>query len=517
MSIGVGISEAPQNDLLNEQAQQLLRQAIDVERFEALSVHDVSLQKLVDVERFEALSVHDVSLQKLVDVDRFVAIPEHDGNLQKLIERYGDNPGSCPFINSMGKAGVQLVQQLAEAEKNPNRGPTIRELIEGRKNETQEQTTHRVVSPTRDPATALAVASASKTSEPRVKSLSEVQSKHVILEAEHIVQQHLFELAKRQRDDIEQVHKPVIPSSETNADQATRKVPSIKSLPSIVITPEPKTPADSFRAPAEASYVHRVLEEDTSSTLETRGGSPDIAIGIEVEGIIEPVVDTDEHSYKFGLHYTATEISDYIEDALAGVEVVASQANIAEDEPFNEPIIDQIGVATASNETVDNIENHKEEDLPALTEVAQPIELLAELNAYIKTIDAKNSELTDAAVKILVQVLEASRTAIEKNEEISEINVKMIDRLFRELLEPLKLVYQEEAVKKLINVLLSPETITEIAEDHELSLDQLNYLGTKEYDSLSLSSLLTSLVRMIKQIVAYHLKLGKYAVSASMA
>ncbi len=90
-------------------------------------------------------------VQQNIDIERFEAVPEHDGNIQKLIERYGDNPGTCPYIKSMGAAGVELVQKLAAAECNPERGPTMRELMEAKKKQSQaSETAIEKPKPTKD-------------------------------------------------------------------------------------------------------------------------------------------------------------------------------------------------------------------------------------------------------------------------------------------------------------------------------------------------------------------------------
>ena len=72
-----------------------------------------------------------------IDIEAFEAVPEHGGNMQALIERFGNDLSNCPFINSLGDAGIKLAHKMAEAEKNPEKGLTLREILEAKRQATQ--------------------------------------------------------------------------------------------------------------------------------------------------------------------------------------------------------------------------------------------------------------------------------------------------------------------------------------------------------------------------------------------
>ena len=95
--------------------------------------------------------------------------------------------------------------------------------------------------------------------------------------------------------------------------------------------------------------------------------------------------------------------------------------------------------------------------------------------------------------------------------------VKEIEHMFVKLLDALNLDYNDDTVKGLMHTLFTPELIGEIVQDHQLSIDQLNNLGTREYKPTSVTSLFTSLMQMIKQKIEPYLMVGKYALSFSVA
>lgn len=68
-----------------------------------------------------------------IDLSGFDSIPEHKGGMRALLEQANGNPVDCPFIRSMGAAGIELVQNLAAAEESQERGLTLREILEAKR------------------------------------------------------------------------------------------------------------------------------------------------------------------------------------------------------------------------------------------------------------------------------------------------------------------------------------------------------------------------------------------------
>jgi hypothetical protein len=526
MSAEVGIAETPQQDSVNLQAEELPEQVVDVERFKA--------------------------------------VPEHSGNLQSLIEQYRNNPGRCPFMESMGKAGIQLLQKLAESEKNPDRGPTIRETMEAKKKESQslanahnkpnatkdtgtinvkkteistdeksdgilpsdksvnhllvqEQARRGIVVETIDPPTIPSDMPPSETNEQRVERLSEDLPKSVIIKAEHILHQHAIELAESQRAEVKQIHSPTILASEISEVPTITQTPIIENILPIDDHSKSKKQADTVREPTREGYARVVFKEDNSSILGTNDEDPDITLQVKVDSTEEPIFNIDERMADPVLDHQAQEVSEVIKDTNIISKFDANQADIEEVESDVQPFNSKVKLSIASDETIDLPEQVREEGLRFLTKTLKQREARVELNTYTETIESERAEVTEMIHQTLVEVLEASQIAIENGEEISERDVKKIEHLFVETPESLNLDYQDETVKKIVQDLFSPEIIAKITEEYELSIDQLNYLGTREYKTNSVASPLTSLVGMIKKKIESHLRLGKYVLSASMA
>ena len=95
------------------------------------------------------------------------------GGLEQHTNRYGADPSQCPFLASMGAAGIELAAQLEASKNDPHRGPTLAELWAA---EEAQQATQAVKQATTDEAIALFSAAASakpRESEP-VAVVSEV-------------------------------------------------------------------------------------------------------------------------------------------------------------------------------------------------------------------------------------------------------------------------------------------------------------------------------------------------------
>ena len=335
--------------------------------------------------------------------------------------------------------------------------------------------------------------------------LSEVQPNAVVAEAENVLRQHAIEEADRKRAEIEQIHNQIIARSETGAD------------PTIIYTPAIEKPT-SIADPLEAERTDNPISEFVEQSIDSENiEEAELALDVEAIDIDEPLFDIDELMAELGLEYSLPEIGEVIENKELVSEVDASQANIEEAELGDGTLIDYISLDLAPDVAIDLRQPVRETVDPVLAEEVKPKEIRNELSTYIETLEPAKAEAAEEILQALVKVLEVNQIAIENGEEISEVDVKKIEHLFVELLEPLNLDYQDETVKQLMQNLFSSEMIAEITEDYDLSIDQLNYLGTREYKSASFVTLLTSLVQMIKQKVVYHLRLGKYALSASLA
>ena len=70
-------------------------------------------------------------------LDQALVEIEVDGGFDAHKNRYGSDPSKCPYIASMGAAGIKLVERIQQAQEDPKRGKTIAQLL-AEKNVTPE-------------------------------------------------------------------------------------------------------------------------------------------------------------------------------------------------------------------------------------------------------------------------------------------------------------------------------------------------------------------------------------------
>jgi hypothetical protein len=84
-----------------------------------------------------------------------------------------------------------------------------------------------------------------------------------------------------------------------------------------------------------------------------------------------------------------------------------------------------------------------------------------------------------------------------------------------QLFEGLGIEYDEETIDQFIQNITAQESFVNLnIETDELSIENLNNMGTREFKALEGTSLLGGLTRFIKQKMQPHLILGKYALQA---
>lgn len=521
MSSGVGIIEAPQQDVAN----------LDLE-----------------------LGREDV-LEQAIDIERFAAVPEHDGNLQRLIERYGDNPGSCPYIKSMGEAGIQLVQKLAEAEKSPDRGPTIRELMEAKKREAQNHSTviekpnstknaeiaattktdtkikdtrpdnkaagsdtvveeHLVTQGRAARIMAEAVEQPARpipesTEEPKVKAIEIGLSDFVVAETEDVLQRQALDIEVGRISELKESHDQASLATETIVDINVAKeleVAKPVSKENVAHLEKQSDPVMDLVAKALAVEI----TDNTTNHVATEEEARDTTIELENVAVEDRPLDINEIMAALGIEYPESDTTRRLEGATELLADTGKGPEVNIETSLGEASLD-----LTPDTAVSSLKKPIVELAETTVETEETIDLRAELNSYIETLEPSKAEAAEAALKSLTEALEANHERKGDPAESSAIEIKEIEHIFVELLEALNLDYADETVKKLIQSLFTPELLAEITEDYELSIDQLNYLGTREYKPASITSLFSHLLQLIKQKARPYLQLGKYALAIS--
>ena len=499
---------------------------------------EADVSQIMDAaDQFEKIVQHNI------DTERFDEVPEHHGNIKRLIERYGDNPGTCPYIKSMGQAGIELVQKLAAAESNPERGPTMRELMDAKKKQSQEnkvtvkrankdvgETESKIVE------SKLETKPAETTQRTNIAKASTAfeQTECIIedtLTATKVIKNKSTELAIQAAPEQPQqvIAKPLL-----DVVAALQTIDLDIQSPEAVRTQEPLKVIAKDEVTVVHAYEHAIHTEGRNKEeipqLQVKPESsvvdfakPIIVGRIDQYGAIaetDPVTLVAEgDEFDFEKPLVELGLPDFMPEA----------TNLIEAENPEEITLTEFGIDTESvlvNIDSDlTIEASVDMTLPneALTEdmvpqeTITPIELQDELSEYIQLLEPSIAESAQATLDELVEAIHINKEYLEQDPGDVIIPLAKIEQLVIKLLETLSLNHDEKVVKPIIKTLLTPELLKILQKGEDLSIEQLNYIGTHEYTPNPITYIFSSILRMIKDKVDPLLLIGKYALSASLA
>lgn len=467
------------------------------------SIEDIQHQLRQEISLVEAIDIQEYALQEStqprIDIKTFTEVPEHGGSLREAIQRFKDNPNT-PLPRCLKNLGFTSTHELVERLEDPDRKPTIRELKEAekRKSESDKKSTL--------PNKVLTI----KDDEPKKEALIGPVRGSIIVSAESKTDPIVDTSAGQVGSEmiIGQINKI---STETIEAFTAIHRPITKKNPGIKVTSKPRTPRET----ATELFQIVAIPEAIKVPILRPSSSNNEAISLAVDTIDSPQeeisfdIENPSTEQDYTVKYSTPELIDSFEDQIT-LPVISTDAPDVKgslDEGLDVIIVP--GSTTTIQKT--NIETI---DL-ASNEVAMPIQLPVELNKYIESLEKDKAEQAKIVLQILVEALGLSQTVLDSGSEISQSDILRIEESFVELLELLNLDFQDETVKHLMRDLFSPEMTAEILEDQKLSIDKLNFLGTREY-KISVSSLLTRISKMIQRKLETHIKIGRYALSASM-
>jgi hypothetical protein len=551
--------------------------------------------------------------QQTIDNDRFNAVPEHSVSREDLIK----GVGKCPFAGDMGKAAVELVLKHSEAQNDPNRGPTIRELMEAKRKQAQSND-----AATKEPKTRIAkntVLTATKAAEhkPEIRSDTitplenvtedSVAREHtariieVVLhatEASTIKDPKPVDLTVRQVEQLEHAmvnnlaEKARVPQT---IDLDTPKIAENNRRHHVSI-PMPESPdeqvvtSERFRedeAAEQITHQPRILTENIPTPkanfadLEQREieDVPRIqsrALPMSAEELIrdnlaiaeaatqfdeinakaEPDTSFTEDIFVIRLTNKASNIDGFGDKQVApetathyeAPEKLDTVANTMEDVPTDfEDLLRKLGLqeilakmdsviggedaemadaslADTNSDSAPEVPTNITETSTAEKDVGRDareritsLKLQQELTSYLSLLEPGKIEATQTILNDLMDAAQISHMRHNVGSAEADTPKKEIEQLFVQLLESIKPEYSYEAVRNILQSILLPELTPEVIDEGQPSIDQLNFLGTHEYKPISTTSLFTSLLQMVKDKIESHLRIGKYALSASLA
>ena len=180
------------------------------------------------------------------------------------------------------------------------------------------------------------------------------------------------------------------------------------------------------------------------------------------------------------------------------IDVVDEQERALDTQPLQATVIESLESASESPEatTLQGFEEH--------------------FSLYLDSLEPAQVEATKNVIEALSIVIKESQQLPEEttNEE-KEIIEQKLEELCMQLFEGLGIEYDEETIDQFIQNITAQESFVNLnIETDELSIENLNNMGTREFKALEGTSLLGGLTRFIKQKMQPHLILGKYALQA---
>jgi hypothetical protein len=472
-----------------------------------------------------------------IDLDEFAAVSQHHKTTKEMIQQLKDNVGADlpPCLKNLGFESVEaVIKQYESTKSTAEREPSIRELREARKKELEktkqndgkvkqeanitDQGSHTKLDEKAQPnnvaegsaiyeqdkATLRSSESVlEKTVNPIIRAIVAEQSRRII--AETIVEDTVIETVEIDHKATLGIKKPVKNATfETRLSQADRSDTATMARTEIQSTFDDEklkdeiTPLQVRIGSTIDALAVSVAAEGDNSLIEEENNDFDLeALQAELGLHTYPTVEADGNESfdpweNLGLD-TETEINSGLE--LTDIE----QAFLVE-------------TAFSSKSAIEAEAKHD-----GFQDTLSTIELQDDLNLYIKSLETNVTEAVQATLNELVDVLRLDQDDVGQAPHELIKAMEKIEQLVTQLLETLDLNHDAEAVKSMLESILTGELLEILHSDQELSIDQLNYLGTNEYKSKSVDSIFTRLLSLIADKFEPFLVIGKYALSASLA
>ncbi|HUD07052.1 MAG TPA: hypothetical protein VMR34_04135 [Candidatus Saccharimonadales bacterium] len=140
----------------------------------------------------------------------------------------------------------------------------------------------------------------------------------------------------------------------------------------------------------------------------------------------------------------------------------------------------------------------------------------AEFSLYLESLEPTQLEEIKNMIETLGIAINDSQQLPEEATTEEEVIEEKLEELCIQLFESLGIEYDEEIIKQFMHSIAAQESVLNMNIDtNELSIDDLNNMGTHEYKPLDNASLLGGLTQFIKQKLQPHLMLGRYALQVS--
>lgn len=387
-----------------------------------------------------------------------------EGGVAAHANRYGGDITRCPFLNSMGAAGIELARQMEQAEPAPERGKTIAELLAERKQQQEALA---------EPA-AIAVPPAKPESVPRQAEYAPLP----VIVPEERVDMAVEQLAEALEAPNNELPAPTLLTEHEAVVPTLQEMPLSHDMPQ---TPPMQTDAPSRRTTATPRIIIQpplsVHERPTAPYEEPGPVIVDAVVPQQHEETFAELFDDEEVVVRASVTLTEQEVPFDDEDHPA--QVVAPAAVIAPN--YEMPLLSPIE---------ETIEKPLELPPPPVTAILHEIQtVLAELQPVM----AENGAVPDNPVVVLTE-------------------------LCREYMEALDVPVTPALLQKIVAELLAMAPQSDVLEELPMSeQDQhLYWRGTHERKQSALAHVHAVIVNLAHQQAAAYSNAARYMLHVLM-
>lgn len=363
------------------------------------------------------------------------AMPE--GGITEHKNRYGDNPLDCPFLNSMGAAGIKLAEQLEVAQHDPNRGKTIGEILAERAQQKAQQEKPTPVLPEIE----FTVTEPTEPTKEIAKKLEEIyirENQKEIIPAQEIVIDTELPLSISKKADarafapsVLQVKLPIQEASVIAEETVIPHTPAVKA--SLLPRPQLELSQPTI-IPEAATITESVITKDVTE-LSLR------EIPIAVPEVPELILTPEDISIALP-QAVEQDIETIIQEVAAATEQFREQ-------PLQEAEIPVVDITTIE----EIFQDWLQEDELDIIETVPPARALDEI---LPITEPETKVQVVAVLENVVQVLHE----ISSGEISVEVATEQIQELTKELFELFGLEPNKEAVARVVqDIILSSRTV----------------------------------------------------------
>ncbi len=463
------------------------------------------------------------------NMDEAIKKLEADGGIDAHKNRYGPNGGTCPFLSTMGKAGLDLVESLekVKATPTPAEGKSLEELVAEKRAakavakaakeaaETKE-TAEIIVHQERATEVAAAIIPRPETGlikreEPFIIEVVKRRTERSVLSEAIVMPEAALAVAQEIQG---RIVEPVISSPVvTNVEVAPKKLEDLKVTKKIPARPI----IVAIRKP-----VSRTISKTIVKSAITSAQKPKVLLTRnEVRTIKKPTVRVLKNlhqavrTYEPVIEVAPQAILEFNQPAVYRVDEAPQQVALEQEADVTPQILSFVPVASIEKDNQTAAPQQVQSEVLALGPLQKDGLALHESviihtpaiteeisTAYVDkleqdfTLTLENKQKFTIAIEGISQLIQELVT--ESAEAVPLVKVKEVEVLCKKLFDNMGFKPSDEMIKSIIRD-LKAKVVKSAEQEDKISMDILNYRGTSEHRAKVAATLQSHLLKMASQ------------------